>query len=65
MEDKADGIRTDRRGFLRIASLGTVAGGAALATGVTTETAEAATSESGQMYRETDHIRTYYETARF
>ena len=65
MEEKTDGVRTDRRGFLRIAGLGTLAGGAALATGAATETAQAETLEPGQGYRETAHIQAYYEAARF
>jgi len=65
MEEKTDGVRTDRRGFLRIAGLGTLAGGAALATGAATETAGAETLTPEQGYRETAHIQAYYESARF
>lgn len=65
MEGKIETARTDRRGFLRLASLGTVAGGAALVTGATAETAQAATPERGQGYRETEHVKTYYASARF
>jgi len=54
---------TDRRGFLRLAGLGSVVGGAALVAGTSTEAAE--TTEAGQGYRETKHVRTYYDTARF
>ena len=66
MEDKSEGIQTDRRGFLRFAGLGSIAGGAALATGVTPEPAEAAPLPPGAAgYRETEHVKTYYATARF
>ncbi|MFC2969179.1 twin-arginine translocation signal domain-containing protein [Acidimangrovimonas pyrenivorans] len=65
MEEKTEGVRTDRRGFLKFAGLGTIAGGAALATGATTESAEAAQPDTGQGYRETAHIKAYYDSARF
>lgn len=66
MEEKAEGIRTDRRGFLRFAGLGTLASGAALAAGTAPETAEAAApSPDAAGYRETEHVKTYYATARF
>jgi len=55
---------TDRRSFLKLAGLGTVAGGAALVAGdKTADAAEAAKPQTG--YRETDHVKTYYELARF
>ncbi len=58
------GTGPDRRGFLKLAGLGTVAGGAALVAGdKTVEAAESAKSLTG--YRETDHVKTYYELARF
>jgi len=59
---KSEG-QADRREFLRLASLGTVVGGAAILSGASSE-AEAATGE-GKGYRDTAHIRAYYETARF
>ena len=53
----------DRRSFLKLAGAGVAAGGAALVTGE--KPAEAATAETKQqLYRETDHIRRYYELAR-
>ena len=54
----------DRRGFLKLASLGTVLGGAALATGGAAQAAEEL-QESGSGYRETAHVNTYYESTRF
>lgn len=55
---------TGRRDFLKLAGLGTLAGGAAIAT--TGNTAEAAeTGVEGAGYQETDHVRTYYKLARF
>jgi hypothetical protein len=55
---------TGRRDFLKLAGLGTIAGGAALV--ATKGEAEAAdVGKSGSGYQETDHVRTYYELARF
>ena len=59
--DKREG--TDRRNFLKFASLGTVAGGAALVAG--SGEAEAAEAVSGSGYKETDHVKTVYKLARF
>ncbi len=55
-----------RRDFLRAAGLGSVAGAAAVATGI--GSAEAATPElvdGGPGYRETAHVKQYYELAKF
>ena len=65
MEEKKDGVRTDRRGFLKLAGLAPVAGGAALVAGTASDPAEAATPEKGKGYRETAHVKAYYESARF
>lgn len=58
-------IETDRRGFLKLAGLGTVAGGAAIASGATGASAREADLGATSGYRETDHVKTFYETARF
>lgn len=50
-----------RREFFK-AGAGAVAGGAALVAG--TSKAEAASVEGGAGYRETDHVRRYYDSAR-
>ena len=65
MEEKGEGIRTDRRGFLRFAGLGTIAGGAALVTGTVPEPAEASPQENAAGYSETAHVKAYYASARF
>ncbi|MBO0345045.1 twin-arginine translocation signal domain-containing protein [Roseibium limicola] len=54
---------SDRRGFLKLAGLGTLASGATLVAGeaVATEVQ----SETAVGYRETDHVKKVYETARF
>jgi hypothetical protein len=54
----------NRRGFLKLAGLGTVVGGAALATGKTVQAAEPVDKSTGG-YRETPHVKTYYELTRF
>jgi hypothetical protein len=53
----------DRRSFLKLAGAGAAAGGAALVTGESKAEARATESKE-QLYRETDHIRRYYELAR-
>ena len=56
-------VQTDRRSFLKLAGLGSVAGGAALVSG--SDKAEAASAPAGSGYRETDHVKTFYQSARF
>ena len=51
-----------RREFFRLAGAGAVAGGAAVLGG--TERAEAALPDDAAGYRETDHVRRYYDSAR-
>jgi len=54
-----------RRDFLKAAG---IAGGAAgLAAALTTKSAKAAAPEAGKSsgYRETEHVRKYYESARY
>ena len=57
----------DRRAFLKLAGAGAVTGGAALV-GASGWSAEAAapTTAGGQdtLYRETEHVKRYYELAR-
>lgn len=62
-EKNAD-VATDRRGFLKLAGLGTVAGGAAIVTGAGAEAAEVVDPQ-GSGYRETDHVKRVYAAARF
>ncbi len=58
----------NRRDFFRKASLGVGAAGAAVA-GLSASKAKAAepakSSSTGAGYRETDHVKKYYELARF
>jgi hypothetical protein len=60
-EEKAVAARRD---FLKLATVGTVLGGAAIAVGGKAQAA-APSETRGSGYRETDHIRTYYDLARF
>ncbi|MEM8795445.1 MAG: twin-arginine translocation signal domain-containing protein [Pseudomonadota bacterium] len=55
---------TDRRTFLKMASVGTLVGGAAAVTGTSANAAEdLEASTSG--YRESDHVKKVYELSRF
>ena len=65
MAAKAEDVKTDRRGFLKIAGLGTVTGGAALVAGKSADAAEVTIEGSESGYSETDHVKTFYKTARF
>jgi nitrous oxide reductase len=61
-QDKKETV-ADRRSFLKLAGAGAAAGGAALVGGE--KTAEAAEAKpKASLYRETEHIRRYYELAR-
>jgi hypothetical protein len=62
-QDKKREAVADRRRFLKLAGTGVAAGGAALF--AAEEKAEAAEAKAGSaLYRETDHVRRYYELAR-
>lgn len=62
---KTEEVKTDRRGFLKFAGIGTVAGGAALVTGKSAEAEETVSEAPGSSYSETDHVKTFYASARF
>ncbi len=59
-----DGV-SNRRDFLKLAGLGTVAGGTALVSGVKPAEAAGLRADGSQGYRETEHVKTYYKLARF
>ena len=63
-KDRDEKSVAERRDFLKLATLGTVLGGAAMAAGGTAQAATSAKPKSGG-YRETDHVKTYYDLARF
>lgn len=53
---------TDRRSFLKLAGAGVAASGAAVAG--TNHATAAKGKATGGLYRETDHVKRYYELAR-
>jgi hypothetical protein len=63
MTDRPHNNTAKRRDFLKLVGLGSVAGVTTLATGSPPAKAEAINPESSG-YRETEHVRKYYETAR-
>ena len=66
MSSDQDGTAAPRRQFLKLASLGAVAGTVAAAVGESsTEAAAAAPEAAGQGYRETPYVKRVYELARF
>ena len=69
MQDKAkklpaDTVETDRRSLLKLIGVGSV-GTAAVAMGAESATAEAAKPADTTGYRESEHVKTYYDRARF
>lgn len=60
-EDKVAGKRRD---FLKIVGLGTLTGGAALATSGAVQ-ADTLEETQGSGYQETGHVKTYYDLAKF
>lgn len=66
MSSDRDGKAAERRRFLKLASLGAVAGTAAAVAGEGGQEAAAAAPEpEGKGYRETAHVKRVYELARF
>lgn len=65
MKDKSVRANADRRSFLKLAGAGAVAGGAALVSGKDVAEASTTADEKGGSYKQTDHIKTYYDLARF
>lgn len=63
-EKHEEKIAGDRRDFLKMASLGTVAGGAVIAAAGTAQAASLEEEERSG-YRETPHVKTYYDLAKF
>lgn len=55
---------TDRRNFLKMASVGTLVGGAAAVTGASAQASEEL-KVNGSGYRESDHVKKVYELSRF
>ena len=63
MTDRPHKNTAKRRDFLKLVGFGSVAGAAALVTGKPAAKADEAKSTTSG-YRETEHVRKYYETAR-
>jgi hypothetical protein len=57
--------RTDRRSFLKMAGTSVVGGGAAAAASVVPAVAATPEPEKSDGYQETEHVRRYYELAKF
>ena len=65
MKQGKDRPEPDRRSFLKLAGVGIATGGVAMAMGKDpAQSREEEPSESGG-YRETEHVRTYYDLAKF
>ncbi len=67
-ENQKASVSHDRRGFLKLASIGTVASGAALLSGQTASAKDAsveASADDNAGYKETKHVKTFYASARF
>ncbi|MEW5961945.1 MAG: twin-arginine translocation signal domain-containing protein [Pseudomonadota bacterium] len=65
MDEKDKKAIADRRSFLKLAGLGAVSGGAALVADAATGEANAKARPADALYRETDHVKRYYELAKF
>ncbi len=65
MKRKKESQEIGRRDMLRLAGLGGVAGAAAVAGAAGGSEAARAAESKGSGYRETEHVRTYYELAKF
>ena len=63
-KDKERAVRVDRRNFLKGAGLAIGAAGAA-AVPVSEAVAKSDAPQESAGYRETDHVRKYYELARY
>ena len=65
MTAKSDRANADRRSFLKLAGAGAVTGGAVLVGGKGAAEASTTADDTGRLYKQTDHIKTYYDLARF
>jgi len=65
MKDKKSTKTADRRDFLKLMGVGAVTGGSVLGAGMTSAEAADEHARQGGHYRETQHIKTYYDLAKF
>jgi len=63
MKSQVKDVTTDRRSFLKLAGTAAAAGGVAIVAGEARAEPEVAETKV-KLYRETEHIRRYYELAR-
>jgi len=65
MADRPERNKAKRRDFLKLVGLGSLAGAATAVTGGKAPEAQAEPKPEGAGYRETPHVRKYYQTAKF
>jgi len=65
MKTEAKKQRVARRDLLKMTGLGGVVGAAAIATKADKASAASAQDAKSSGYRETEHVRTYYDLAKF
>lgn len=65
MKSRQEGQKVARRDLLKLAGLGGVAGAALVVTSGGKAEAASETVRKNSGYRETEHVRTYYELAKF
>ena len=65
MKTRKDSQKVARRDLLKLAGLGSVTGAALMATSAGTAGAAVEADRKDSGYRETEHVRTYYELAKF
>ncbi len=65
MKTREDSQKVARRDLLKLAGLGGVTGAALAAASTGTAEAAAKVDRKDSGYRETEHVRTYYELAKF
>ena len=65
MTQKDEKAKTDRRSFLKLAGAGAVGGAAALVSAADEADASNSDASGDRLYRETDHVKSYYRLARF
>ena len=65
-KDRDEKSVADRRSFMKLATVGAVLGGAAIAAGGAARAEMAPVdAKKGKGYRETPHVKTYYELCKF
>ena len=66
MPERPKKDKADRRDFLKMASVGTIAAGATvLSSGDKLQAAEPEMDENKTGYQETEHVKAFYKSARF